>query len=169
MIGRFLERTWVVLAFTGATGFIAAIAVTSIDMVGRIVGVTLFRGAIDVVVISMVLAGAFAVAIAEWRDANVRVEPLSAWIPVRLRRFADAFWHLVWAVLLAAISWRSASEALMVHGFGEVLPALRISIGWLGLLVCVGFGFGAGASFAAALRRLRGGPAPNDAATPSDE
>jgi len=101
---------------------------------------------------SMVLAGAFAVALAEWRDANVRVEPLSAWIPKRMRGGVDRFWRLVSLILFAAIAVRSAQEAMLSHSFGDVLPAIGVSSAVLGLLVSVGFGVGALAALSALVR-----------------
>lgn len=153
MMTRILPATWRGFALVGASGYVVATAVTLVDVIGRALGVTLIRGAIDVVIVCMVLAAAFAVALAEARDANVRVEPLSAWIPKRMRGGFDRFWRAVSAILFAAIAVRSVQEAVLAHSFGEVLPAIGVSTGVLGLLAAVGFGLGAIAAVALLVHR----------------
>lgn len=145
---RLLSGTWRGFALLGASGYIVATTVTLVDVIGRALGVTLIRGAIDVVIVCMVLSAAFAVALAESRDANVRVEPLSAWIPKSLRGSVDRFWRAVSAILFTAIAVRSVQEALLAISFGEVLPAIGLSTGVLGLLAAFGFGVGAVAAVA---------------------
>lgn len=149
---RFVGRIWLGLAMFGATAYLVAVGATLIDVVSRFMGITLIHGTIDIVTIGMVLAGAMAVPLAEWENANIRVDPLSFWIPLRLRPILDRFWYAVSGVLSGLIAWRALSEALLVHGYGEVLPSLGISLGVLGLLVSVGFGIGAVAALYLCIR-----------------
>lgn len=143
MMRDWLDRKWLTLAAVGSVGYVVAIAVTVVDVVGRLFGVVLIRGAIDIVVVCMVLAGAFAVAMAEWRDANVRVDPLTMWIPKGMRGGIDRLWRLVTAVLLGLICWISVGEAVTAYSYGEVLPSIGLSVAVLGILICIGFGVGA--------------------------
>lgn len=143
-----LDRFWLQLAFVGAAGYIVAIIATLIDVTSRFIGRPLIHGTIDIVVLCMVLAGACAVPMAEWRDTHIKVEPLTIWIPRRLRPRIDSFWRVVSAVLLGCIGWRALQEAILADSYGEVMPSIGISLGVLGLLVFIGFALGMVAAFA---------------------
>ncbi|WP_172292081.1 TRAP transporter small permease [Pseudoruegeria sp. HB172150] len=153
---RPLSRSFAAIALLGSVGLLAATLVTMLDVAGRIAGVTLMRGAIDIVGLSVVLAVALAVAECEWNDLHVRVEPLSAWMPRAWRRLADQAWRLVAVVVLGAIAWSSLKEGLLSHGYGEVLPALDLSLIWPAAIAAAGFAIGALAAALATLRRPRG-------------
>lgn len=142
-----LDRFWLGFAFVGATGYIIAIFATLIDVVGRFAGVPLIYGTIDMVVVCMVLAGAFAAPMAEWHDTHIKVDPLTLWIPARLRPRVDAFWRGVSGILLGLICWRALQEAVLADSYGQVMPSIGISLGVLGGLVFLGFGLGMVAAF----------------------
>lgn len=138
-----LHRFWDRLALVGAMGLLVAIVVTGLDIVGRLSGIPIIRGAIDMVRGCMVLSGAFAVAMAMWRDANVRVEILSAVASPSACAWLDKAWRLVAAILVGLIAWRCLVEALHSLRDGETMPGIAVSVGVLGIIVCIGFGIGA--------------------------
>ena len=156
-----LDRIWLGFAFLGAAGYIVAIIATLIDVVGRFAGVPLIYGTIDVVVVCMVLAGAFAAPVAEWHDTHIKVDPLTVWIPARLRPRVDAFWRGVSGILLGLICWRALQEAMLAHGYGQVMPSIGISLGVLGALVFAGFGLGMVAALTSLLLPPEGARSPH--------
>ncbi|MBB6262579.1 TRAP-type C4-dicarboxylate transport system permease small subunit [Paenochrobactrum gallinarii] len=140
---KILNRLNQVFALVGSVGYMFAIVFTLIDVVGRMIGMTFVYGTIDIVLISMVLAGSFAVPMAEWDGVHVKVDPLSAWMPTKLRLSADRFWRSLSGILLAVISWCALSEAMDAHAYGDVMSSIRISVAVLGILIFAGFGLGA--------------------------
>lgn len=142
-MGRLTDRIADIAALTGSLGLLVAVAVVMIDVFGRLIGVTLVRGAIDIVGIAMVLAGSFAVAKSVRADLNIRIEPLTTWLPGPIKSLLDRFWFAVSAVLFGFMALRSLQEGLISHGYGEVLTSLGVSVIVFGILVCAGFGLGA--------------------------
>lgn len=150
-----VSRLTAALALVGSTGLLVAAAVTVVDVAGRMIGVTLMRGAIDIVGLSVVVAVALALAEAEWNDLSVRVEPLAAWMPDAWQRVADQAWRGVSATVLAVVAWASLQEGLLSHGYGEVIPALGLSLLWPAAIVAAGALIAAAAALLALMRAAR--------------
>jgi TRAP-type C4-dicarboxylate transport system permease small subunit len=101
----------------------------------------------------MVIAMSTALAECQTSNLHIQVEPLSAWLPQRFRAPLDRFWHLVAAALFGVIVYRSAVETIGLHGSGEVMPGLGITLLVYGVIVVIGFGIATLAATSAAFRR----------------
>lgn len=149
---RFRNFLWYVTSI-GSFALLVAVIVTVAEVVGRATNLLILRGVIDMVGILMVIAMSTALAECQWSNLHIQVEPLSAWLPQRLRAPLDRFWHLVTAAFYGVIVYRSAVESIGLHRSGEVMPGLGITLLVYGVIVVIGFGIATLAASWAAVRR----------------
>lgn len=149
---RFGAFLWYVTSI-GSFALLVAVIVTVVEVVGRATNLLILRGVIDMVGILMVVAMSAALAECQASNLHIQVEPLSAWLPQRLRAPLDRFWHLVVAALFGVIVYRSAFESIGLHRSGEVMPGLGVTLLVYGVIVVIGFGIATLAAAYAAFRR----------------
>jgi TRAP-type C4-dicarboxylate transport system permease small subunit len=148
-MNKWLER----LNAGGSLALLVAVVATIMDVVGRATGLYFPRGVNDIVGITMVVTISMALAACEWSQSQIRVEPLSGWLPRRARDVLDRFWHVVAGVCLGLCAYLSFNETLMAHRNGEVTPSLGATKLVYGVVILVGFGIAAAVTMRAAARR----------------
>jgi TRAP-type C4-dicarboxylate transport system permease small subunit len=135
---RFNQRISFFVEWIGLAGLLLMMFITCIDVIGAKMFKTPVPGALDIVMISQLLAVAFAVAASLLLGRHVEVEFFVPLLPKTLQSIIDAFVYLCCLLLFAVISWR-----LFVYGYSmqtgnEVSPTIRIPL--------YGFAYGAGVS-----------------------
>ena len=122
----------------GLAGLLLMMAITCIDVIGAKVFKTPFPGALDIVMISQLLAVAFAVAGSLLLGRHVEVDFFVPLLPRTLQAVIDSFICLCCLLLFAVISWRLFVYGYSMQTANEVSPTIRIPL--------YGFAYGAGAS-----------------------
>ena len=122
----------------GLAGLLLMMAITCIDVIGAKVFKIPFPGALDIVMISQLLAVAFAVAGSLLLGRHVEVDFFVPLLTRTLRTVTDSFICLCCLLLFAVISWRLFVYGYSMQTANEVSPTIRIPL--------YGFAYGAGAS-----------------------
>ena len=122
----------------GLAGLLLMMAITCIDVIGAKVFKIPFPGALDIVMISQLLAVAFAVAGSLLLGRHVEVDFFVPLLPRTLQAVIDSFICLCCLLLFAVISWRLFVYGYSMQTANEVSPTIRIPL--------YGFAYGAGAS-----------------------
>lgn len=92
------------------------------------------------------------------RRGNIYVDTFTGWLPQRTNSIIDAFWDLVYAGMMALLTWCLAVGTIEHYQSGQTTmllqiiawPAIAISTMLLALLTCV--------AASTAIARLRAGP-----------
>ena len=122
----------------GLAGLLLMMFITCIDVIGAKVFKTPVPGALDIVMISQLLAVAFAVAASLILGRHVEVEFFVPLLPKTLQLIIDSFVCLCCLLLFAVISWRLFAYGYSMQTGNEVSPTIRIPL--------FGFAYGAAAS-----------------------
>ncbi len=127
------------IEWIGLAGILMMMAITCLDVVGAKVFRFPVPGALDIVMMSQLVAVAFAVAASLILGRHVEVEFFVPLLPKGLQTVIDAIVHLLCLLLFVAIC-----RQLFVHGHSmqtghEVSPTIRLPLYY--------FAYGAAASF----------------------
>jgi TRAP-type C4-dicarboxylate transport system permease small subunit len=135
---RINEKISFWIEWIGLAGLLMMMLITCFDVIGAKVFRLPIPGALDIVMISQLLAVSFAIAASLILGRHVEVEFFVPLLPTSLQAIVDSFINLCCMLLFAVISWR-----LFVYGFSmqtgnEVSPTIRIPL--------YGFAYGVGLS-----------------------
>lgn len=124
----FNRRISFLVEWIGLAGLLLMMLITCADVVGAKMFKLPVPGALDIVMISQLLAVSFAVAASLILGRHVEVEFFVPLLPKRLQAVIDGLVNLLCLALFAVICWR-----LIVHGYSmqtgnEVSPTIRIPL-----------------------------------------
>ncbi len=156
--GGFLARLAAWLAVVGGVVLLAAALLTVVSVLLRWLTGQPVRGDFELVSIGGGLAVLGTLAYGSAMRANIMVDTFTLWLPRRATGAMDAFWTLVWALVLLLIAER------MMHGAFETWANNMRTIGLLALpywwAIAIGaacFALAGVASLAWLPRLMRGG------------
>ena len=135
---RFNRRISFWVEWVGLAGLLLMMFITCIDVIGAKMFKTPVPGALDIVMISQLLAVAFAVAASLLLGRHVEVEFFVPLLPKTLQSIIDSFICLCCILLFAVISWRLFVYGYSMQESNEVSPTIRIPL--------FGFAYGAAVS-----------------------
>jgi len=112
----------------GLAGFLVMMFITCIDVIGAKLFLLPVFGAIDIVMLSQVVAISFAAASALILGRHVRVEFFMVMLPRRVRALIDIIIHLLGLTLFIVIIWRLCVYGYLLQTGGEESATARIPL-----------------------------------------
>ena len=112
----------------GLAGFLVMMFITCIDVIGAKLFLLPVFGAIDIVMLSQVVAISFAAAAALILGRHVRVEFFVVMLPRRVRALIDIIIHLLGLALFIVIIWRLCVYGYLLQTGGEESATARIPL-----------------------------------------
>ena len=112
----------------GLAGFLVMMFITCIDVIGAKLFLLPVFGAIDIVMLSQVVAISFAAAAALILGRHVRVEFFVVMLPRRVRALIDIIIHLLGLTLFIVIIWRLCVYGYLLQTGGEESATARIPL-----------------------------------------
>lgn len=126
--GRFNRRLSGWLEWIGLAGLLVMMFATSIDVFGAKAFLLPLPGAFDIVILSQIVAIAFACAITLIFGRHVRVEVLVARLPQRAQAVIDSIVHFLGLGLFVIIVWQLYVLGHSYQTVGEVSMEVRIPL-----------------------------------------
>ena len=123
----------------GIVAMLLMLASTCIDVIGTKVFERPFLGAIDIVMLSQVVAIAFTIAIAQIAGRHISVELLVASLSERSQAVIDSLIYLLQALFFAVIVWRIFMLGRALRMAGEVSATLFVPLYPFLFAIAVGF------------------------------
>ena len=114
------------LEWIGLAGLLIMMFITCIDVIGAKVFLKPVFGAIDIVVLSQVVAISFAAAFSLLLGRHVQVEFFVPRLPRRAQAVTDSIVFLLGLILFILIIWRLCVYGYSLHTGGEVSATARI-------------------------------------------
>lgn len=133
MIDRWLHRASNALALLGGLVLLAAAALTLVSILGRWLFDAPILGDIELMQIACVAAIALFLPWCQWRAEHVRVDFFTQGAGPRLRGLLDRIGHLLLALVMALLAWRTADGLVDLRASGESTMLLAIP-SWLAYL-----------------------------------
>lgn len=112
----------------GFAGLLVVMLITCIDIIGSKVFLNPVFGAIDIVMLSQLVAISFAVAFSLLLGRHVRVEFFVARLPGRVQAVVDSIVFLLGLTLFILIIWRLCVYGYSLQTSGEVSATARIPL-----------------------------------------
>ncbi|HJX03004.1 MAG TPA: TRAP transporter small permease [Dehalococcoidia bacterium] len=125
---RFNNRLSGWFEWIGIAGFLLMVIITGIDVVGAKVFSWRLLGAIDIVMLSQILAIAFSAAIALIVGRHIRVEFLVNRLPRRTQAIIDSFINLLGLILFLLIIWRLVVLGYSFQTSGEATATIYVPL-----------------------------------------
>ncbi len=125
---RFNRRLSDWFEWIGLAGFLVMMFITCIDVIGAKLFLLPVFGAIDIVMLSQVVAISFAAAAALILGRHVRVEFFVVMLPRRVRALIDIIIHLLGLTLFIVIIWRLCVYGYLLQTGGEESATARIPL-----------------------------------------
>jgi|SRR3974390_444184 len=140
VISRILDRLMWVIERTLAYGFIAAVSLNFVNVVGRYgFGVT-FLSADELQIFIMVFMTFLGAAVVAWRDQHLRMDVLVNALPASLRKLVRICELTVLAALAGFVLWNSSYYVKQMFIFGRVSDMGRVPMWIPHGAVAAGFG-----------------------------
>jgi TRAP-type C4-dicarboxylate transport system permease small subunit len=119
------------LALAGGLLLLAASALTAVSGLSRWLTSQPVRGDFEMVSVACGVAVMSFLALGTLRRSNIFVDSFSTWLPARVTGAIDAFWHLVWAAVMALLAWRMGIGGLEgVRQGVRTIGLLAMPYGW---------------------------------------
>lgn len=112
----------------GLAGFLVMMFITCIDVIGAKLFLLPVFGAIDIVMLSQVVAISFAAAAALILGRHISVEFFVVMLPRRVRALIDIIIHLLGLTLFIVIIWRLCVYGYLLQTGGEESATARIPL-----------------------------------------
>jgi len=112
----------------GLAGFLVMMFITCIDVIGAKLFLLPVFGAIDIVMLSQVVAISFAAAAALILGRHISVEFFVVMLPRRVRALIDIIIHLLGLALFIVIIWRLCVYGYLLQTGGEESATARIPL-----------------------------------------
>jgi TRAP-type C4-dicarboxylate transport system permease small subunit len=135
---RFNHKISFWVEWVGLAGLLLMMFITCIDVIGAKVFKIPVPGALDIVMISQLLAISFTIAASLILGRHVEVEFFVPLLPKTLQIIVDSVVHLLCLSLFAVICWRLFAYGYSMQMGNEVSPTIRIPL--------YGFAYGAAVS-----------------------
>jgi TRAP-type C4-dicarboxylate transport system permease small subunit len=119
------------LAVAGGLLLLAASALTVVTGLSRWLTSQPVRGDFEMVSVACGVAVMAFLALGTLRRSNIFVDSFTSWLPARVNGVIDAFWHLVWAAVMALLAWRMGVGGIegMRNGV-RTIGLLAMPYGW---------------------------------------
>ena len=140
MVSRILDRLMTVIERTLAYGFIAAVSLNFINVVGRYgFGITILS-ADEIQIFIMVFMAFLGAAVVAWHDRHLRMDVIVNALPMPLRQAVRMLELIVVAILAAFVLWNSSYYVKQMFVFGRVSDMARVPMWIPHGAVALGFG-----------------------------
>lgn len=114
------------------------------------------RGDFELVSIGSGLGVLAALAYTGLKRGHIMVDSFSTFLPARANDWIDAFWHLVWGLVMGVIAWRMTLGGIEAMGNGSrTIGLLALPYGWAIAVGAFCFGLSALVALAWIPRLLR--------------
>lgn len=140
-VGRSLYRIAVVVAGIGGLALLLITGLTIASVIGREVFSTPIPGDFELVEIGCAIAVFAFFPYCQMVGGNVIVDLFTTWTPVRTRAALDLVANLVFMMIAAVLTWRTALGAADLMRYGEQTMVLRVPLWWGCAAGVFGFGF----------------------------
>lgn len=102
------------------------------------------RGDFELVSIGSGLGVLTALAYTGLKQGHIMVDSFTTFLPARLNAVIDAFWHVVWVVVMGVIAWRMTLGGIEAMGNGSrTIGLLALPYGWAIAVGALCFGLSA--------------------------
>lgn len=112
----------------GIVGLLVMMLITCIDVIGSKLFLRPVLGAIDIVMLSQLVAVSFAAAYALILDRHVHVDFFVVILPKRLQALIASLMHLLGLTLFVLVVWRLCLYGYLLQTGSEVSPTARIPL-----------------------------------------
>ncbi len=115
------------------------------------------RGDFEIISIGSGLGVLAALAFTTLKRGNILVDSFTTWLPARVNSVIDAFWHVVWGLVMGVIAWRMTLGGweAMANG-SRTIGLLALPYGWAIAIGAASFGLTALIALAWVPRLIRG-------------
>jgi TRAP-type C4-dicarboxylate transport system permease small subunit len=145
------------LALAGTLGFLAAVALTMIDILLRTLSTGTVRGAVDLGQLCVMIGAMLAIPYGFATDQHVAIDLFVDRMPLRMQLGLRIFAAVIGALFLAGVFWFSLQQALTEHAGGDRSQTIGIPMTWYWAPFLAGIGLSVLATLAAALELMRHG------------
>lgn len=116
------------MVWLAGASLVGMVGIVVLDVVGRLIfsGFSL-NGSIELAVVCVVLLAYFGLPWAFLSNAHITVDVATAAAPEPVRRWLDAFWLFVSAIVAAIFCWLVLTTGITLHGYGQVSETLGLS------------------------------------------
>lgn len=114
------------LALAGGAVFLVLVAMSVVSIVGRKLASSPVQGDVEMLQMTAAFACATFFAYCHLIGGDVKVDFFTARLAPRTRHFLDAFGSLLYALVAAALTWRTLAGALVVRASQET----SVILGW---------------------------------------
>ncbi len=135
---KFNQKLSFWVEWIGLAGLLLMMFITCADVIGAKIFKLPVPGALDIVMISQLLAAAFAIAASLLLGRHVEVEFFMPLLPEFLQAIIDSFIYFLCLLLFVMICWRMFAYGYDMQTGNEVSPTIRIPL--------YGFAYGAAVS-----------------------
>ena len=125
---RFNEKVSFGIEWVGLAGLLIMMLITCVDVIGAKIFKLPVPGALDIVMISQLLAVSFAIAASLILGRHVEVEFFVPLLPRTLQAIVDSLVCLMCCLLFIVISWRLFAHGYSMQTGHEVSPTLRLPL-----------------------------------------
>jgi len=132
------QKLCFLIEWVGVIGILLMMVITCVDVIGAKTIKMPVPGALDIVMISQLMAMAFAIGASLLLGRHVEVEFFVPLLPKPLQIIIEIFIHLLLVALFIVITWRLFAYGYDLQTGHEVSPTIRIPL--------YGFAYAAGAS-----------------------
>lgn len=116
------------MVWLAGASLVGMVGVVVLDVVGRMIfsGFSL-NGSIELAVVCVVMLAYFGLPWAFLSNAHITVDVATAAAPEPVRRWLDAFWLVVSAIVAVIFFWLVLTTGISLHGYGQVSETLGMS------------------------------------------
>jgi TRAP-type C4-dicarboxylate transport system permease small subunit len=128
------------LALAGGVIMLATAALSTVSVLSRWLLSQPIPGDFELISIGCGLGAFGFLAYGTLARSNILVDTVTAWLPARITQRIDAFWTLIWALVLLVLAERMAQGAVETARSGTTTMVLGLSTWWaVGIgAVCLG-------------------------------
>jgi len=151
--------TWAMrlLALAGTTAFLAAVALTMIDIALRSVGTGTVPGVVDLVQVCVMIGAMLAIPYGFASDQHVAIDLFTDQMPRKVQVWLRILAALLGCVFLAGVFWFSLQQAMVEYAGGDRSQTIGIPMIWYWVPFLAGIALSALATLFVALDLIRHG------------
>ena len=152
-----MRRAMKLLALAGTLAFLAAVAITIVDIGQRSVSTCTVKGAVDIGQLCVMIGAMLAIPYGFIADQHVAIDLFTDRMPRRLQLALRIFAALLGIAFLSGVFWFSLEQAMIEHAGGDRSQTIGIPMTWYWLPFLTGIGLSVIATVAVAIDLLRNG------------
>ncbi|WP_439498926.1 TRAP transporter small permease [Bosea sp. (in: a-proteobacteria)] len=145
------------LALAGTLAFLAAVALTIVDISLRSLTTGTVHGAVDLGQLCVMIGAMLAIPYGFATDQHVAIDLFTEKLPVRIQVALRIFAALLGAVFLAGVFWFSLQQALIEISGGDRSQTIGIPMSWYWAPFLIGIGLSVVSLLVVALDLMRNG------------